>query len=492
MLDKEYASFDNKDSGKNIEPGQSVSFTFIATCDGNSTDIFEYTLFEMIEAPEELIDDEDWVEEYQADELARYVYETSDFETEEEYQEYLIRHEAIEKGVYVSLSETENVLVPTVTATPTPTVTPKAVIDVPDKTNAPIVLTKDQVNYTIINANGKAVQAFYKYGKYIYLSQRVDDKVVITRTIAIQAKELAEEDAKKWNITTNDQIIDLAREDNKQMVLDGFNHGQSMEIFKYSGKVYLMISAGDENNFGNSVAFVPFKTGTYIYGNAKKEAKLGAKILTQVGCANTKRKSNGTPKQVEVALSEDKSTMLVWCQMKTADTKRKVQFSCYNLKSVLKQFKPVEKKAKKYNAKHSKKKMRVTRQFSQLKKSTCYCSALQTDADKNIVKPHGSIQGLDLANKKSGEYMIYICGGNDKEGMQPAIACMSLSTEGKTKYIARTDVEPEASVFGTDQLEMEGMYYKAGKLYFVFAPCNETGVSKDRQLRFSIDSSRVQ
>lgn len=231
----------------------------------------------------------------------------------------------------------------------------------------------------------------------------------------------------------------------------------------------------------------------------RNEYALNAKTLTQVGCANTQRKSNGSAKQVEVALTEKKDTMLVWCEMKTTDnSKRKIQLSCYSLRSVMKQFKAVEKKAKKYNKKHPKKTMRIKRQFSQLKKSTCYCSALQTDAGKNVVKPYGSFQAIDLTNKKDGKYMIYICGGNDDEGMQPAVACMSLSTNGKMQYLARTDVEPvhtpESSMFGTDQLEMEGMHYKAGKLEFVFAPTSENGnkVSKDRQIMFSMDVTSVQ
>lgn len=477
------------------------------------TDIFEYIVYEMIEIPEELLGDEDWVEEYKADEWARYAYEQSDFDTEGEYQEYLIRHEAIKRGQYVSLNNMREYDVPTAkatrlltstptqipTPTPTPTVTP---IDVPAKTNAPIVLTDVQKEYTIINADGKAVQTFCKNGNYMYLSQRVDGDVVITKTMINTVKSVTEEDAKKWNIKAGDSVIDLGSSSNKQMILSGYNHGQSLEMFKYGGKVYLMISAGEAGDFGNAVAFIQFKNNAYTYGSIDDEYNIKAKTLTKVGYANTKRKDNGVPRQVEVALSEDKKTMLVWCQLKTDDTaKRKVQVSCYNLKSVMKQFKAVETKAKKYNKKqnkkHSNKKMRIRKQFNQLKKSTCYCSALQTDDAKNVIKPYGSIQGIDLENKKNGEYTVYICGGNDHVGMQPAIATMSLSTGGKTTYLAKTDIEPihtaDATMFGTDQMEMEGIHYAKDKLEMIFAPANDndSDVSKDRQVLFTIDSSAV-
>lgn len=534
VLDNEYACFDNKDSGKDIDPGQSVSFTFLATCDGDTTDVFESILYEMIEIPEDLVGDEDWVEEYEEDEWARYVYERSDFETEEEYQEYLIRHEAIQKGEYVSLKKMQRVQTfaldsqgstekPTPGVTPTespmstdtptepepptetqipaqpepgqptaaPSATPVPFVDKPTQTNAPIVLQDGDKKYTIINAGTAAVQTFCQSKSDIYLAQRINEDVVITK---IKSKA----------VTDNNYIIDMKAAGNQKMILRGYNHGQSLEMFRYGNKTYLMVSAGrGYRSYGNSVSFIQFKErkkkGNHIlyqYGNGDDERALGAKTLTKTGCANKSRKSNGTPQQVEVALSEDKSTMLVWCQMRTSKTNRKIQLSCYSLKSVMNQFKTVEKKAKKYNKKHPNNKKRIQRQFSTLKKSTCCCSALQTDTKKNVVKPYGSLQALDLSNAKNGTYKIYIGGGNDDKGMQPSIACMSLSTGGKMKYLKRTDVEPihtaESSMFVTDLMELEGMHYENKKLEFVFVPTTDSKAGKDQQVLFSIDSSRVE
>ena len=60
----------------------------LATCDDDNVDIFEYTLYEMIEIPEELEGDDEW---------------------EEEYEEYLIRHEAWKNTkTYVSLNKMNN------------------------------------------------------------------------------------------------------------------------------------------------------------------------------------------------------------------------------------------------------------------------------------------------------------------------------------------------------------------------------------------------
>lgn len=64
------------------------------------------------------------------------------------------------------------------------------------------------------------------------------------------------------------------------------------------------------------------------------------------------------------------------------------------------------------------------------------------------------------------------------------------------KYLKRTDVEPihtvESRMFVTDRMELEGMHYENKKLEFVFVPTTNSGAGKQRQVLFSIDSSRVE
>lgn len=53
--------------------------------------------------------------------------------------------------------------------------------------------------------------------------------------------------------------------------------------------------------------------------------------------------------------------------------------------------------------------------------------------------------------------------------------------------MARTDIEPihtaDSTMFGTDQMEMEGMHYANNKPELIFAPANGSNVSKDRQVK---------
>lgn len=383
LVDEEEASFDNADYNQNIEPGQSVSFGFIADCDGEKAEIYDEILYEMIQIPEELEGDEDWVDEYEENELAKYELERDDFDTDEEYQEYLGRHAALGLSV-PSARSTFSIR----SKAGSSTVLSQA--DKPIKTKEPMTLTDEEKKYTIINAGGKSVQ-------------------------------------------------------------------------------------------------------TFTYAEFKDEKRLNAKFLTGIGQANKKHKNQGTPKQVEAALSEDMKTLLVWCEFYRGDkpeTKgRKVQISCYKLKGIMKQLKKVEKKI-------GKKEKRVTLNFKHIDKKLCECTAIQSDKKETVVKPYGSLQAIDLENKKNGKYRVYLCGGNQEKflSMYPGVAVMSLSCgktpEQNSTYLCRTRVMVAQDTINADRLEMEGMHYRKGKVGLIISPANNT-IGKDRQVLFSVDSDDV-
>lgn len=383
LVDEEEASFDNADYNQNIEPGQSVSFGFIADCDGEKAEIYDEILYEMIQIPEELEGDEDWVDEYEENELAKYELERDDFDTDEEYQEYLGRHAALGLSV-PSARSTFSIR----SKAGSSTVLSQA--DKPIKTKEPMTLTDEEKKYTIINAGDKSVQ-------------------------------------------------------------------------------------------------------TFTYAEFKDEKRLNAKFLTGIGQANKKHKNQGTPKQVEAALSEDMKTLLVWCEFYRGDkpeTKgRKVQISCYKLKGIMKQLKKVEKKI-------GKKGKRVTLNFKHIDKKLCECTAIQSDKKETVVKPYGSLQAIDLENKKNGKYRVYLCGGNQEKSlsMYPGVAVMSLSCgktpEQNSTYLCRTRVMVAQDTINADRLEMEGMHYRKGKVGLIISPANNT-IGKDRQVLFSVDSDDV-
>lgn len=486
LVDEEEASFDNADYNQNIEPGQSVSFGFIADCDGEKAEIYDEILYEMIEIPEELEGDEDWVDEYEENELAKYELERDDFDTDGEYQEYLGRHAALGLSV-PSARSTFSIR----SKAGSSTVLSQA--DKPIKTKEPMTLTDEEKKYTIINAGDKSVQTFYEKGSYVYLIQRDVTKQVKITKCKIKKSTAAEQ---KWGLKQGDKVLDLNDPGNVTMTLNKFNHGQSLEMFTYGGKEYMLLSAGPKNKqtkYGNVVAIIQFRSGAYTYAEFKDEKRLNAKFLTGIGQANKKHKNQGTPKQVEAALSEDMKTLLVWCEFYRGDkpeTKgRKVQISCYKLKGIMKQLKKVEKKI-------GKKGKRVTLNFKHIDKKLCECTAIQSDKKETVVKPYGSLQAIDLENKKNGKYRVYLCGGNQEKSlsMYPGVAVMSLSCgktpEQNSTYLCRTRVMVAQDTINADRLEMEGMHYRKGKVGLIISPANNT-IGKDRQVLFSVDSDDV-
>ena len=499
LLDGDYASFDNKDAIKNIEPGQSVSFTFIATCDDDNVDIFEYTLYEMIEIPEELEGDDEWEDEYKEDVLAQYYFERSDFVSDEAYEEYLIRHEAWKNTkTYISLNKMnkrqKNAVLQAI-ATAQPTATPQIVYpDNPKKVNKPITMTMENVKYTFINAGGDAVQAYCKRGKYWYFAQRVmnTNKVVITKTIEKKAPADNQQFLDQWKLKAGEAYFDLNNNKNTVMILEGYNHGQSLEIFCYNKEVYLLVTAGSVGKgrkFGNEIAIIKFVNGRcWKYGKKEDDNVLETKYLTNLGYANKKQKKIRSVRQVETALSENKKTLLVWSELNRYESKdRKVQISCYNLKSLMKQLLCVKKKKNKKIT--SKKVITCRRSFKTLNKKSCYCSVLQKDTKKNVVKAYNSIQSIDLSNKTKEGYKIFVCGGNmgNKDAYMPTYIATMKIKGSKSTYLTRTNILMDTTVYGTNQIEMEGMHYENKKLDLVIVPT--TG--RNRQVMCSISESSL-
>lgn len=469
LLDGAYASFDNKDAIKNIEPGQTVSFTFIATCDDDNVDISEYTLYEMIEIPEELKGDDKWEEEYKEDVLAQYYFDRSDFISDEAYEEYLIRHENWKNTkTYVSLNkmskQQKNIVLQTI-ATPTPQsiATPKVVYpDYPKKVNKPLTMKMENVKYTFINAGGNAVQAYCQSGQYWYFAQRIrtpgtnQQKIVITKTIERKASANDQKFLEQWKIQEGESYFDLNNKENQVMFLQGYNHGQSLEIFRFNKKIYLLLTAGSvgsKRNFGNKIAIIKFVPGNeFIYGDSQADAILETKCLTNLEYANKKKRKVGSIKQVEVALSENKGTLLVWSELNHYTAKdRKVQLSCYRFPKLMNQLLHVQtKKNKSYMGKKIK---TCYRSFRVIDKRLCCCSVLQEDKAKNVVKPYNSVQAVDLSNRTRDGYVVYICGGNmvnDKMNRQIYIAAMTIK-RGKSNYLTRTNIYTDNEVFADEK-----------------------------------------
>lgn len=86
---------DNMGYNQNIEPGQSVSFGFIAVCEDENVELDADTLYEMITIPEELEGNPNWEDEYEMEQLAYYDYYPDDFESEADYEEYVAKRKEL-------------------------------------------------------------------------------------------------------------------------------------------------------------------------------------------------------------------------------------------------------------------------------------------------------------------------------------------------------------------------------------------------------------
>lgn len=79
----------NMSYNQNIPAGGEVSFGFIADCEGETAELSDYSLYEIVLWDEMEQDDDEEVEEEEPDEGDEIIWEEEDFNTREAYEEYL-------------------------------------------------------------------------------------------------------------------------------------------------------------------------------------------------------------------------------------------------------------------------------------------------------------------------------------------------------------------------------------------------------------------
>lgn len=501
VKDDEEEMFDNKGYNENIEPGQSVTFGFIASCDDESVELYSDTLYQMVEIPEELEGNPDWVSEYELNEIAKYEFEPEDFETEEDYQEYVAARKALGYEITTSTYDREEddddsdfELYP---AESNGKMLAKAKLKKPKA----LKLTNNACDCKIINAGEYGIQSFYKSGNSIYLTQRIGDSIKITKCPKRKAAEVSEKAQKIWSIGKGDTIYDMEDKKKEEMTLVGFHHGQTLELFTYGKKTYMLVTAGRAGGkkskivWGDRIAILKFMAGKKInFDNLNHEKTAAVKYVTNLAYANKKRVSGGKVTHVEAALSENKKTLLLWAQMAKSSKGEgmKVQLACYRMSNVMGELIKVEKKARK-------KKKSANLSCKNIAKKNCICSAIQSEKQGNLTKPYGSFQSIDMSNQVDGQYKIFISGGNEAAGMKCSIAMCTITKKGKSEYLYRRKIL--SSIQGlSKKKEMEGMHYQNGKITFIMTAANKEKIKykekdvklgKRTQVMFSIEEKKV-
>ena len=110
------------------------------------------------------------------------------------------------------------------------------------------------------------------------------------------------------------------------MVLRNVGHGQSMEVYNYNGKKYLMISCGSKGTskstlwWSTQIGRIEYQPGAFVNNSDIKR-------LTYLNYSNKKTKRFGTTMRVDATLTPDKSTLVIW----KMNEKGKSEYSGYKL-----------------------------------------------------------------------------------------------------------------------------------------------------------------
>ena len=218
------------------------------------------------------------------------------------------------------------------------------------------------------------------------------------------------------------------------MVLRNVGHGQSMEVYNYNGKKYLMISCGSKGTsnstlwWSTQIGRIEYKPGAFVNNSDIKR-------LTYLNYSNKKTKRFGTTVRVDATLTPDKNTLVIW----KMNEKGKSEYSGYKFSVVNKEFDKA--KNNEVNVKENKK-IRKALVFS-------------TKAVKLATR---SFQGLAITNKIDGKYTLYISSGDERYYKKTGISIHKYEIKGKKikhKGTVKLNAADVWSVFPPDTDEEE-------------------------------------
>ena len=219
------------------------------------------------------------------------------------------------------------------------------------------------------------------------------------------------------------------------MVLRNAGHGQTMEVYNYNGKKYLLVSCGSKGTskgtlwWSTQIGRIEYKAGAFVNNSEIKR-------LTYLNYSNKKTKRFGTTMRVDATLSPDKKTLVIW----KMNEKGQSEYSGYKFATVNKEFDKA--KNNEVNVKENKK----------IKKALIF----STKATKLAPR---SFQGLAITNKSNGKYTLYVSSGDERYYKKTGIAIYKYEIKGKKiKYKATVKLNADDvwNSFPPDTDEEEG------------------------------------
>lgn len=303
----------------------------------------------------------------------------------------------------------------------------------------------------------KHIQKSYVGSKYIYVSQS-DDKITYLSRYTINGATATYKD---------------------HMVLNGFGHNQTLEVYNHNGKTYILIGckANTDSKWGTSyytmqVGRIQYSPGTTI----SKYTKIAR--IVRLDCANTsatpfdtidttskdyiEEKVNNVVKRMDAALSSDKTKLV----LAVRSIYGKIQYSYYNFNTINNLLDSVDGESVNY--------ISCVNNISI--KNACYFSCVQTGNQR--VLPNSSCQGIDFTNA----YSVYIAGGVG--GQQPKIAKMIKNNSGGYTYSYCINV---TNTISGELPEIEGIQNATDYLYFVLCPSKKS----TSECIYSLDKSVI-
>lgn len=275
--------------------------------------------------------------------------EADDFETEQEYEEYL-------RESRDTLAEMPQNPMKTRVAEGT------------------VTLAKNGQQYTLKGIRNRAIQNFYVASNYIYITQKGPENEKKTKgSVYLSRCKLEGKTA---------TYID-------EMQLISVGHGQTLEMYTYKGETFFLFACG-ENKAGST--YWSTQIGRIQYKANTKLKNKDIKRFTYLAYSNKSAESFGALHRMDAALSSDKKTLLIW-----KHNGKKQQFSGFDFDT--------------FNAVLSASKSNTV-SFKGNAKMKNACTFTFDDKSKNLGLP-GSVQGLEISNKSDGLHSLYICSGTE-------------------------------------------------------------------------------
>lgn len=218
------------------------------------------------------IDDSELLDTHEDDGVPG-ILEKDDFESPEEYQEYLEKNPEAQIQAYAAK------------ASPNKTVTAKATL-----------------KYKITGLpSTNVIQKTYIATKYIYVVQKSGDNTFLSRCL--------------MNGSTAVHV--------DHMKLTNFGHGQTLEWFEHNGTPYFWVTCKANTAFE---ARWGIQIGRIKYEAGKTVDYTGITRFANLNYANRSGTSFGNIKRVDAALSSDRKKIIFWVM----STEGKIQYSFYN------------------------------------------------------------------------------------------------------------------------------------------------------------------